>query len=483
LKKLDKYIIKTFFGPFLFIFSVLFFIFIVNIIWTQMSQLTGKGLTYWEITKFLFYLGISVVSMVLPLTILLSSIMTFGDFGERYELAAMKAAGISLVRVMMPLFVTVSLLSVALFFFSNNIIPDFQRKAKNMMFNIISSKPAINFTPGVFIDQISGYSVKFDKIYGEKGEKLEGVFLHKNASAYDDQQTIIAKKGKFAPAVDRNYLKLILYDGYVFTDDISNKSYNDRLKQPNQSVRFDSLVNHFDISELINNAIEKEKITDDYRFQTYNEVAKTLEKNRKDNITTLTSIASPVISQTNNYVQYIDKTKAKNKIKEPYKIDTLKKDKKLEVLWGAYNKIEALKTSIDSNENSIRDTVKQHNKIVIYQQRIVSYSFTCVIFFLIGASLGSIIRKGGMGLPVIIAIVIFIIFYVLNLSVENLSWKGSMNPYLATWIPNMVLFPFSVWLTYKALTDSQLFDIEKYRALFKPIIEKFSKPKEHQRYQ
>jgi lipopolysaccharide export system permease protein len=114
LKKLDKYIIKTFFGPFLFIFSVLFFIFIVNIIWTQMSQLTGKGLTYWEITKFLFYLGISVVSMVLPLTILLSSIMTFGDFGERYELAAMKAAGISLVRVMMPLFVTVSLLSVAL---------------------------------------------------------------------------------------------------------------------------------------------------------------------------------------------------------------------------------------------------------------------------------------------------------------------------------------------------------------------------------
>ncbi|OJX31645.1 MAG: permease [Chryseobacterium sp. 36-9] len=483
MKKLDKYIIKTFFGPFLFIFSVLFFIFIVNIIWTQMSQLTGKGLTYWEITKFLFYLGISVVSMVLPLTILLSSIMTFGDFGERYELAAMKAAGISLVRVMMPLFVTVSMLSVALFFFSNNIIPDFQRKAKNMMFNIISSKPAINFTPGVFIDQISGYSVKFDKIYGEKGEKLEGVFLHKNASAYDDQQTIIAKKGKFAPAVDRNYLKLILYDGYVFTDDISNKSYNDRLKQPNQSVRFDSLVNHFDISELINNAIEKEKITDDYRFQTYNEVAKTLEKNRKDNITTLTSIASPVISQTNNYVQYIDKTKAKNKIKEPYKIDTLKKDKKLEVLWGAYNKIEALKTSIDSNENSIRDTVKQHNKIVIYQQRIVSYSFTCVIFFLIGASLGSIIRKGGMGLPVIIAIVIFIIFYVLNLSVENLSWKGSMNPYLATWIPNMVLFPFSVWLTYKALTDSQLFDIEKYRALFKPIIEKFSKPKEHQRYQ
>lgn len=448
-----------------------------------MGQLAGKGLTYWEITKFLFYLGINVVSMVLPLTILLSSIMTFGDFGERYELAAMKAAGISLVRVMMPLFITVSILAGILFLFSNNVIPDFQRKAKNMMFNIISSKPAINFTPGVFIDQISGYSVKFDKIQGENGEKLEGVFLHKNASTYDDQQTIIAKRGKFAPAVDRNYLKLILYDGYVYTDNVSNKSYEERLKQPNQSVKFDSLVNHFDISELINKGIENEKITDDYRFQTYGEVAKTLEKNRKDNVTIMGSVSSPIISQTNNYVQYIDKTKTKEKVTQPYKIDTLKKPKKLEVLWGAYNKIESLKAAVTSNQGAIDDLVKQHNKIVIYQQRIISYSFTCIIFFLIGASLGSIIRKGGMGLPVIIAIVIFIIFYVLNLSVENLSWKGSLNPYLATWIPNIVLFPFSIWLTYKALTDSQLFDIEKYRALFKPFIEKFSKPKEHQRYQ
>ena len=410
--------------------------------------------------------------------------MRFGDFGERYELAAMKAAGISLLRVMMPLLVTVSMLAGILFLFSNNVIPDFQRKAKNMMFNIISSKPAINFTPGVFIDQISGYSVKFDKISGVNGEKLEGVFLHKNASPYDNQQTIVAKTGKFAPAVDPNYLKLILYNDYVFEDNIANKPYEERKKQPNQSVKFDSLVYHFDISELINQAIEKEKITDDYRFQTYTEVNKTLEKNRKANLVSLSSVVSPIISQTNNYVQYIDKIKTKEKnYKQPFKIDTLKKDKKLEVLWGAFNKIESLKSGIEASQVSIADTVKNHNKMVMYQQRIVSYSFTCIIFFLIGASLGSIIRKGGMGLPVIIAIVIFIIFYVLNLTVENMSWKGKINPYIAAWIPNMVLFPFSVWITYKALTDSQLFDIEKYKALFKPLIERFSKPKEHERYQ
>ena len=164
MKILDRYIIKTFFGPFLLIFSVLFFIFMVNIIWIQMSQFMGKGLSYWEIFKFLFYMSASVVSMVLPLTILLSSIMTFGDFGERYELAAMKAAGISLTRVMAPLFLVATTLSIILFFFSNNITPEFQKKARNMMYNIAASKPALNFTPGQFINQIPGYSVKFDKI-------------------------------------------------------------------------------------------------------------------------------------------------------------------------------------------------------------------------------------------------------------------------------------------------------------------------------
>ena len=141
----------------------------VNIIWIQLAQFTGKGLTTWEILKFLFYMSVNVVKMVLPLTILLASIMTFGDFGERYELAAMKSAGISLSRVMLPLFGIVGLMSIMLYFFSNNIIPDFQRKAKNMLYNIASSKPALKFTPGQF-NEFPGATIKFDKIYGEKSE-------------------------------------------------------------------------------------------------------------------------------------------------------------------------------------------------------------------------------------------------------------------------------------------------------------------------
>lgn len=484
LKILDRYIIKTFFGPFFFIFSVLFFIFIVNIIWVQLGQFMGKGLSYWQILKLLFYLGVSVISMVLPLTILLASIMSFGEFGERYELAAMKAAGISLTRVMLPLLGVTALLSIMLFFFSNNIIPDFQRKAKNMLFNIAQTKPALNFTPGQFIDQIPGYMVKFDKIQGDNGQNIEGVFIHKKASTFENQQSIVAEKGKFIPASNKNYLKLVLYNGYVFEDNFAGKGENVRLKQPDQAIKFDTLVSHFDISEIINKAIEEEQITDDYRFQTFNKLNKTIDLNKKDNERFFTTITGDVINQTNSVVSYMDKNnKSKAPVKQQLKLDTVKSPKKMEIIYNAYNRLENLKSTLDGKTNDFKPNIKYFSKIVIYQQRILTYSFTCIIFFLIGASLGSIIRKGGMGLPVIIAIVIFIIFYVINVGMENLAWSGVLNPYLAAWLPNIILFPFGVIMTYKALTDSQLFDAEKYKALLKPITKRFSKNKEHQRYQ
>jgi len=443
----------------------------------------GKGLSYWQILKLLFYLGVSVISMVLPLTILLASIMSFGEFGERYELAAMKAAGISLTRVMMPLLGVSTMLAIMLFFFSNNIIPDFQRKAKNMLFNIAQTKPALNFTPGQFIDQLPGYMVKFDKIYGDNGENIEGVFVHRKASTYENQQSIVAEKGKFVPAANKNYLKLVLYNGYIFEDNFGGKGDNVRLKQPDQAIKFDTLTSHFDISDIINKAIEEEQITDDYRFQTFNQLNKTIDKSKKDNEKFFTSASNDALSQANSVITYMDQNKSKAIPKAQIKLDTVKSDKKLDMIYNAHNRLDNLKTTLDTKNNDINPNVKYFSKVVIYQQRIVTYSFTCIIFFLIGASLGSIIRKGGMGLPVIIAIVIFIIFYVINVGVENVAWAGKMNPYLAAWLPNIILFPFGVWMTYKALTDSQLFDAEKYKVLFKPITKLFSKNKEHKRYQ
>lgn len=482
IKKLDGYVIKTFFGPFLFIFSVLFFIFVVNIIWIRLAQFTGKGLSYWEILKLLSYLSANVVQLVLPLTILLASIMTFGDFGERYELAAMKAAGISLTRIMLPLFGVAFIFSLFLFIFSNNVIPDFQRKAKNMLYNIAATKPALNFTPGQFIQQIPGYSVKFDKISGENGENLEGVFIHKMANSFENQQSIVAEKGKFVPAANRNFLKLVLFNGHIFEDNISNSDYNQRLKQPDQAIKFDTLVSHFNISDIINKALESQKITDDYSFQNFIELNSTIEKAKKENDNVIGNISNELINQTNGFVSYIDKTKLKGKIVAAPTIESLEQKKREELLYSAYNKIDGIKSLNTSKSSQIKELHGYFSRVILYQQRIFAYSVTCLIFFLIGASLGSIIRKGGLGLPVVIAIVVFIIFYVMNLSVENMAWSGKLDPYLAAWLPNMVLFPFGAWLTYKALTDSQLFDIEKYKSLLKPITDRFTKNKEHERY-
>ena len=205
-------------------------------------------------------------------------------------------------------------------------------------------------------------------------------------------------------------------------------------------------------------------------------------KAKKENDNVIGNISNELINQTNGFVSYIDKTKPKKMVLPTPKIDTMKQKKKMELLYSAYNKIESVKQLNINKVEQIQGLHAYFSRIIIYQQRIFSYSVTCLIFFLIGSSLGSIIRKGGLGLPVVIAIVVFIIFYVLNLSVENMAWSGKMDPYLAAWLPNMVLFPFGAWLTYKALTDSQLFDIEKYKSFFKPIVARFSKNKEHERY-
>lgn len=150
-----------------------------------------------------------------------------------------------------------------------------------MLYNIASSRPALNFTPGQFIDTVPGMTIKFDEIKGENGEHVTGVFIHKVANSYEDNQTVVAKNGKFVQAVDKHYLKLILYNGYIFQDQIANKDFKEREKQANQAIKFDSLVQHFDVSLLLNKALEEQNITDDYQFQTYNQIAKTLKRKER----------------------------------------------------------------------------------------------------------------------------------------------------------------------------------------------------------
>jgi lipopolysaccharide export system permease protein len=285
--------------------------------------------------------------------------------------------------------------------------------------------------------------VKFDKIYGENGENIEGVFVHKKANTYENQQSIVAEKGKFVPAANKNFLKLVLYNGYVFEDNFAGKGDNVRQKQPDQAIKFDTLVSHFDISEIINKAIEKEQITDDYRFQTYNQLNETIVRSKKENKQFFDNVGSDVLNQTNSVVSYMDKgNRPKVAPKSQIKLDTVKGNKKLDIIYFAYNRLDNLKSTLESKKNEVSNNVKYFSKVVIYQQRIISYSVTCIIFLPDRSQFRIYHQKRRNGTSCYYSYCYFHHLYVMNVGVENMSWSGKMNPYLAAWLPNFILLPF-----------------------------------------
>lgn len=486
LKKLDWYTIRTYFGPFLFIFSVLFFIFMVQFAWQEMERFAGKGLDMWTITKLLFYLGLSVVQLVMPLTVLLAAIMTFGTFGERYELAAMKSTGVSLGRIMLPLFIMICGLAVGMYFFSNQVVPQAQRKAKNMLLNIARTKPALNFDEGVFIDGVPGFSMKIGSKHGENGEYIKDVFIHKDVSSVANQQTIVANNGVFEPADDKRFLKLALYDGYFYEDEIHKKNRKELVRQPFRKIKFDTMVQYFDISKIVEKAIEDEKIKDHYKFMTTRELINRIDTLHQQDTANYKRIYK------NRYASLLyqsAKIDSLDKVHQafilPIDIDTVQEKEKKNLYSNAVAEINREISNYQSQKKEIKNRGKFMSRHVMVMIRNFSNAIMCIAFFLIGAPLGAIIRKGGVGMPVVVAIVIFILFYLIYMYSENLAKQMVLDPYFATWLPVIVFFPLGLFFSYKAMTDSELFNIDSYLAPFKRLFSTFVKPKntEHKRYQ
>lgn len=486
IKKLDWYIIRTFFGPFLFIFSVLMFIFVVQFAFNQMDKFLGKGLNLWDISKLLYYLGLDVIRLVLPLTILLSSIMTFGGFGERYELAAMKSAGISLARIMYPLFSLVILLAIWLFYFCNTTLPENQRRARNMLINIAQTRPALNFEEGRFIKEMNPLSIKIGRKSGENDSEWDQVFIHKNASPFEDQQTIIADKGNII-SKDNHYLKIELYNGYIYQDNIKGKNLNELKKQPGNSIKFDTLTQYYDISDIIKKSLDKQSEGDNFRYKSVSELSTYIDSIKTSNTVYFKGLGENgmklLLGETNS-LDSLDYSHYNEDF--PFKWSNLDENTKYNLVKAAINQVTLSKYELGSKATEMKAVEKFIAKMILWQQKnIISYSVTCIVFFLIGAPLGSIIRKGGVGLPVVVAIIIFIIFYILGLYMENLAKNQVINAYWASWIPNAIFLPVGIFLTIKSMRDSELFDVDNYLKPFKRFISKFIKQKklEHSRYQ
>ena len=486
-KKLDGYILKTFLGPFFFIFSILFFIFIIQFAWQEMEKFIGKGLEWYTIAELLLYLGINVIQLVLPLTILLGSIMTFGGFGERYELAAMKASGISLVRIIAPIFTLVLVFSVGLYFFGDRVMPYSQRKAKNLLFTIIQTKPTMQIKEGVFIDAIPGFQLKVNQVSGENSEFLKDIFVHQNAGTGENTMTILAKDGILkADKEDNRYLKLELFNGTAYTDNVKGKNIIERQKQENQMTKFDTLNYYFDISALIDKNQNDNQVGDHYKFLNGSDL-KLLIDSLTLSYSDLYKNEQQKAFDNNYYFAREFKNVDSANLAPTIGLDNFSQADQDRIINQTIQMVDRDKENNGYLVDFFKQNDKYFSKVNLHYYRNLSYAITCIIFFLIGAPLGSIVKKGGIGMPVIISIIIFVVYFVINFSAENMTKNGKITPFVAAWVANAIALPFAVILCIKANKDSGLFDSSKYVDPVLDFFNKFKKKKqiteEHSRYQ
>jgi lipopolysaccharide export system permease protein len=408
-KILDKYLLKTFLITFTTVFVILFFIFILQTVWLFIAELAGKDLDIALIIKFLMFSMPRIIPLVLPLSILLASIMTFGNLAENYEFAAMKSAGISLQRAMRSLTAFILLLSIVAFFFANNVIPYAEYKFINFRKNIAQVKPAMAIAEGQFSD-VGDYNIKVNKKSGDNGNILTGITIHKKSSIGDGSKTVIkAKDGKLVSSEKSSILQLVLNNGNYY-EDLVPKKYEDRAKLPFAKSAFKKYTLNIDLSQLNKVDVDENNIANTNTMLTINELSYTLDslhKNLKTEIVSYSENINLRTGITNNNI--VPKTAVEKRKQLPADILSVYTDKqKLEILKMANSNTVSTGYSIDATRVNLENKQKNINnhQLAFYDKFVIAYA--CFMMFFIGAPLGAIIRKGGLGLPIIFAVLIFI---------------------------------------------------------------------------
>jgi lipopolysaccharide export system permease protein len=470
-KILDKYLLKTFLTTFTTVFVILFFIFILQTIWLFISELAGKDLDLPMIIKFLAFSMPRIIPLVLPLSVLLASIMTFGDLSENYELAAMKSAGISLKRAMKSLTVFILLLSIIAFLFSNNVIPFAEYKFINFRKNIAQAKPALAITEGQFSD-VGFYNIKVNKKSGENGNTLTGITIHKKSDFGDGSKTVIkAKDGELISNEKSSILQLVLNNGYYY-EDITPKKYEDRSKMPFAKSTFKKYIINIDLSQLNKTDTNDESIANTNTMLNVSELNYTLDSLHKTFKTDIISFSENmnqrIVIPRDNKIQPIKKNK-----KLPDNILSLyTNDQKIKILDIAISNLASTKYSIDASNTEFKLKQKNINNHILafYDKFVIAYA--CFLMFFIGAPLGAIIRKGGLGLPIIFAVLIFITFHFINTFGKRISQENSMSPFMGAWMSSFILTPLAILLSYRATNDIGLINMDVVLAPFQKLIKK-----------
>lgn len=464
MKIFDKYILKSFIQPLLATFFVVLFVLVMQALWLAFDEIAGKGIDLFFIIQFLYYLTLMLTPTALPIAILLSSIMALGNLSENYEFAAIKSAGISLKRVIRPLVILTLLLSGLNFIFLNNIYPWATLKQKNLYLNMKKKKPALALVPGAFNTDIPGISIKFDEKYGENENLLKNVQIADLSRGKGKLKVITAKKGEISSEEGSKYMTLTLEDGYYYEEHLKRvMKKEDRQKMPASRAKFEKYIINIDISAFNDDdSLNDEKIKEHHGMLTIHQLD-SISKEKKITFDELVSNKAQTIYKTikaEKLYQYPDSVDISNL--QPEILDNFNLNNKSIILSDA---IQALKRITDRNENGLKSYKDQRKILNLYDFEYsyrISFSLACLVLFFIGAPLGSIIRKGGFGLPMIMAIIIFVIYFFITQFGKNLAEESAISAVFGSWVATLILLPFGILLTRRATQGMGIFRIDAF---------------------
>ena len=480
MKKLYKYILHSFIGTFIFTFFVAVFILLMQFLWCYLDDLVGKGLGFEVLGKLMFYTSITFVPMALPLAILLSSLMCFGNLGEYYELVAMKASGISVWRIMRPLLFFSIIMSFTAFVFSNNILPVATLKSKTLLRDVRKQKMSFDIPEGRFYKGIDGYTIRAGK-KGADGNTLYDVLIYDHTEYKGNIKVTTADSATIALAPSQNEIVFTLYNGSNYSEVVDDKEY--KSKRPFETMAFEKQFISFDISDFNMTESDESSMKGHQSMMNINQLVVAIDSLE---ISTIERHDSFKNSFKNRLQHFSSKEEAKtNKYSKGKKaeLDTItvfkwpllenfgKKEQESIVNMA----ITATKNQIDNIELNIRDFERQETNIRKHQQVLhekFSLSIACILFFFIGAPLGAIIRKGGLGLPIVISVIFFVIYYIITITSQRIAIAGDIPIFIGVWLSSIIILPIGIFLTAKATTDSSILDGESWKKTLNKIFRK-----------
>jgi len=458
-KKLTNLTVVAFIGPFIATFFVVLFVILIQFLWTYVDDLVGKGLEWYVILQLLFFASASFVPTALPLAVLLSSIMSFGKLAETYELVALKSAGVSLARIMVPMITLVSLIALGDFFFSNNVIPVANLKFHSLLWDIRQQRPALDIKEKVFYGGIDDYSIRIDK-KDKNSQKMEGVTIYDHKSGMGNDVVMVAKSGEMNMTPNQRWLAIKLYDGSRY-EEIPPGSGHEGKTYPSSRLNFKSYELKMDLSAFKLARTKEDLFKENSvmmnvnQLQYYEDSLKKILKHKEEVPEELTKPYFLALTDTNVVKKdKTSKTAISHLSENTLLLSTLPVPERKMVLMRASNNARALIDIFHSQDKDIEDMKKEIIRYKIEWHRKFAISIACLTLFFIGAPLGAIIRKGGIGYPTVVAIIMFLIYYIISIIGERAAKEDAITVVFGMWVSTIVLMPIGLFLTYMANRDA-----------------------------